>query len=247
MKKNIIILTEGWTGSSVFSALFGRAGYWLGSETVKKIDYDTYENVDLVALNRRILDEFSIGLNHELRFDYADVLAIERASAGHDLKPYADFVKRCSSNGLWVWKDPRLTWTIRVWANVLDLDQTAFLILTRDELQGWISANLRRHIRSRRHTREYRGGVTRSNIRFLEERRLPALNLRFEGMLLQPEQTLEQLNGFFELQLTMQDLQAVCDKPLYRKSLGFGDLVKAVLIYARNYGERDGRGRSPIV
>ncbi len=243
MKKNVIILTHGWTGSSILTALFGRAGYWIGSETVKKTDYDTYENADLVVLNRRILDEFAKGLSHEHSFEYDDVLAIERASVGQDLTPYADFVARCSTHGLWVWKDPRLTWTIRVWARVLNLERTAFLILTRDPMQAWISSNLRRHIQSRRFTDEYKRGITRSNIRFLEERGLPVLNLSFEDLLLQPEQTLERLNSFYDLQLTMQDLQAVCDKPLYRKSLGFGDLVKAVLIYVKNYGERDGRGR----
>jgi len=55
MKKNVIILTHGVSGSSVFAALLGRAGYWLGSETVQKPDYDTFENAALVALNYELL------------------------------------------------------------------------------------------------------------------------------------------------------------------------------------------------
>lgn len=243
-KKNIIILTHGWTGSSVFSALFGRAGYWLGSETVRKIDYDTFENVDLVKLNGAILDCMAPGIDHEHAFDDAHVQSIERAAASHDLTPYRQFVERCSANGLWIWKDPRLTWTIRVWANVLDLDRTAFLILTRDDLQAWISANRRRHIQSRQFTRKYNDGITNSNIRFLEERGLPWLKTSFEELLLQPEQTLVRLNDFFATQITMENLQSVCREPLYRKNRGLGDFVVASLIYAKNFHERDGRGRA---
>ena len=67
-RKNVIVLTHGWTGSSIFSALFGEAGYWLGGETVVKPDYDTFENADLVALNNRLLHELAPALNHEHQF-----------------------------------------------------------------------------------------------------------------------------------------------------------------------------------
>src|SRR5690242_9748399 len=48
---NVIILTSGLTGSSVLTGLIARAGYWTGSQTFKK-EYDTFENVELIRLNR---------------------------------------------------------------------------------------------------------------------------------------------------------------------------------------------------
>src|SRR5690349_17771408 len=146
MKKNIIILTHGWTGSSVFAALLGRAGYWLGASTVRKTDYDTFENAELVAFNQELLRLLAPDIDHQHRFAIEDVSRIAQASDSLDLQPYRDFVFRCAANGLWLWKDPRLTWTIGVWAKVLDLERTAFLILTRDDLQAWVSSNQRRHI-----------------------------------------------------------------------------------------------------
>jgi hypothetical protein len=243
MKKNIIILTHGWSGSSVFAALLGRAGYWLGGSTVRKEDYDTFENAELVACNKELLRLLAPDIDHEHHFSFEDVSRIAQASGSVDLGPYRDFVSRCAANGLWLWKDPRLTWTIRVWAKVLDLERTAFLILTRDDLQAWVSSNQRRHIQSMRFTQEYNHGITRSNIRFLEDHGLPRLEMSFETLLLQPETALVRLNEFFDVNLSMADLRSVHKAPLHRKSRGWKDVIVAALIYAKNYRERDGRPR----
>jgi hypothetical protein len=242
VKKNAIILTPGLTGSSVFAALFGLAGYWLGNHTVQNTDYDTFENAELVALNRELLGALAPGFNHKRRFSIEDIVGIERASQTGELQPCREFLARCMSHSPWLWKDPRLTWTIRVWAKVMDLRQTAFLVLTRDDLQAWISANNRRRIQSMRYTREYNDGITTANIRFLEESRLPFMKASFEDLLLQPEQMLDRLNDFFGLELSMSALRSVCGERLYHRSRGFKDLVMAALIYARNYHGRDGRG-----
>jgi len=76
MRKNIIILTHGWTGSSVFAALLGRAGCWLSSSTVKNKDYDTFENAELVARNRELLHPHAPGIAHEHCFAFDDVSRI---------------------------------------------------------------------------------------------------------------------------------------------------------------------------
>lgn len=240
--KNIVILTHGWTGSSVFAALLARGGAWLGEQTVVKPDYDTFENGQLVRMNEELLHRLAPGLDHEHAFDPAQVDAIAAAPVP-DLQAQRDFVARCDANAPWIWKDPRLTWTIRVWAPLLDLQQVRFIVLTRETTQAWITANLRRHVQSVAFTRAYNDGITASNLRFLHQHGLPSLSLSFEDLLLKPEATLEQLNAFAEVQLTLADLQRVCRLPLRRRSRGLKDLLVASLIYAKNYGERDGRRR----
>ncbi len=242
MDKNIIVLTHGWSGSSAFSALLARAGYSLGSETVRKVDYDTHENAELVAHNRGLLLKLAPTLNYQHSFDFRDILMIERAAASLDLRPYRDFVIRCNERGPWLWKDPRLTWTIRIWARVLDLENLAFLVLTRDDLQAWSSANNRRHVQSMRFTRQYNHGITSANVHFLQLMRLPYLRTSFEELLLKPEDTLARLNARFDINLSMGDLKRACREPLYRSSRGWQDHLRAALIYAKNYRERDGRG-----
>ncbi len=242
--RNVVILTHGWTGSSVFAALMGRAGCWLGSETVVKSDYDTFENADLVEWNRRLLAMLAPQLDHEHHFDPIDVTRIERAAESLDLQPLREFVARCQSNGSFVWKDPRLTWTIRIWARVLDLERTHFLVLTREDRQAWISANSRRHVQSWAYTRRYNHGITECNSVFVRGLGRPVLRMSFEDLLLEPEDTLARLNEAFGLALCLSDLQAVCREPLYQRSRGWLDLLQAAGVYVKNFGERDGRRRS---
>lgn len=238
---SVIILTHGWTGSSVFSALLGQAGCWLGSETIVKPDYDTHENADLVVLNETLLQALAPTLDREHRFAAADVLEIERRGSAFDLAPYRAFADHCEGHRPWLWKDPRLTWTIRLWERCLDLRRVRFLVLTRDPTQAWITANVRRHVQSPRFTRAYNDGITQSNLQFLRERGLPHLQSSFEDLLLRPEQTLAAMNAFFGITLTMEQLRGVCREPLHRKSRGWTDFVVASLIYLKNYRQRDGR------
>jgi hypothetical protein len=238
-----VILTHGWTGSSVFSGLIARGGGWSGDATVAKPDYDTFENARLVELNSRLLTRFAKSLNHEHEFSDEHVRLIAERARGADLGELDAFMAECGQHRPWVWKDPRLTWTIRVWADRLALPATRFLVLTRETTQAWITANLRRHVQSVGFTRDYNDGITRSNLRFLQERDLPYLALSFEDLLLHPERTLERLNRHLDTGLTLADLQAVCKLPLGRRSRGLKDFVTAAAIYARNYRERDGRAR----
>ena len=240
---NTIVLTHGWTGSSVFAGLLRRAGAWLGDETIVKPDYDTFENAGLVKLNNMLLERFAAGLNHEHQFDDAHVRLIAERARDADLPELRSFVDQCDQHRPWLWKDPRLTWTIRVWADLLDVTNTRFVVLTRETTQAWITANLRRHIQSFAFTRAYNGGITDSNIRFLNERAIPYLALSFEDLLLNPDKTLDRLNQHLACHLTMTDLQSVCFVPLGRRNRGARDFVKAAAIYVKNYGERDGRAR----
>ena len=239
MKKNVIILTHGWTGSSVFTALLGEAGYWYGSDTFKKPDYDTYENFELIELNKRLLSELNYTGNREHEIISLQTLEeLAQRAASIDLSPYRKFIENCQQNKPWIWKDPRLTWTIRVWAKLLDLKNIAFVILTRDDEQAWISCNLRRHIQSKRFTKAYNHGITSSLQKFLDENQCGFVKYEFEDLLLTPDKTIEELNGFLDINLTMEDLTSVYRYPLYKKSRNWKDKLEATAIYLKNYKER---------
>jgi hypothetical protein len=243
MTKNVIVLTHGWSGSSMLAALLGTARYWLGEETVEKSDYDTFENRRLVELNRQMMSELGLTENYEHEFSFESILELERRADRLDWNPYRDFVATCEEKAPWAWKDPRLTWTIRLWHRLLPVDRTAFIVLTRDDRQAWVSSNLRRHVQSMAFTQAYNHGITRANVAFLEQHKLPYIKLSYEDLLLSPGPTLERLNEFLGLGISMGDLLAVSRGKLYQKSRSFSDYVVATLIYWKNYGERDGRWR----
>ncbi len=240
---NVIILTHGISGSSVVSALLAEAGYWIGSETRVKPVYDTFENSDLVGMNERLLAAHLPDLKYEYDFRGSDVRHMARQRDRIDFDALRAFVAQCDGQGPWLWKDPRLTWTIRLWAEVLPLQRLRFLVLTREPVQAWVSANVGRHVQGWRYTQNDNGSITQSNLAFLREAGLPFLKFSFEDLLLRPEPTLEALGRHLDLSLSMEQLQLVCRLPLYRRSKSGLDFAKALAILIKNFGERDGRGR----
>jgi len=227
----------------MLAALLGTAQYWLGDQTVEKSDYDTFENRRLVELNRQMMRELEFTDTFEHEFSFESVLELERQADRLDWTPYRDFVAICEGKAPWAWKDPRLTLTIRLWHRLLPADRTAYIVLTRDDRQAWATSNIRRHIQSMAYTQAYNHGVTRSNVAFLEQHALPYIKLSFEDLLLTPAPTLERLNEFLGLGISMSDMVKVSRGKLYRKSRGFSDYVIASLIYWKNYSARDGRWR----
>ena len=77
---NVIILTGGLTGSSALAGLLAAAGFWSGENTFRKRDYNTYENSELIRLNRQLMQR-AFFLNpfpsSDYHADYAAMLALD--------------------------------------------------------------------------------------------------------------------------------------------------------------------------
>jgi len=234
---NVIVLTTGLTGSSVLAGLLARAGLWAGDATVLK-EYDTFENLELANLNKRLLKEAGCAIDYSTEFSWRALHTVSAARDRIDLSPYRDFVLRLRARTPWILKDPRLWLTIRFWQHILSFDDVRFVWLTRESLQGWISATTRRIVMSYGYFRQYEGQINACIEAFLELNALPYAHVSFEQLLLVPEPTLDQLNNFLDLKLTLEDLKSVYNRPLYRKSRGLRDFLVASAIYGKNYFQR---------
>jgi sulfotransferase family protein len=234
---NVIVLTTGLTGSSVLAGLLARAGLWAGDATVLK-EYDTFENLELANLNKRLLKEAGCPIDYSTEFSWRALHTVCAARDRIDLGPYRDFVLRLRARTPWILKDPRLWLTIRFWQQLLSFDDVRFVWLTREPLQGWISATTRRIVMSYGYFRQYEGQINASIEAFLELNALPYTHVSFEQLLLVPEGTLDKLNNFLDLKLTLEDLKSVYNRPLYRKSRGLRDFLVASAIYGKNYFQR---------
>ncbi len=182
--RNVIVLTAGLAGSSLVAGLLADAGYWSGDGTVKKTDYDTHENQELVELNRRLLQEAGYRGKYELVFRAEDVRDIAERTRTVDPEPYRDFIERCGPHQPWLWKDPRLWLTIRFWQRHLDTGRIAFLLATREPSQAWISQTIRRQIQTPQYCRNYMEGVRASFLEFLDQNKLAHLELCARQMLM---------------------------------------------------------------
>jgi hypothetical protein len=113
-RDNVIILTGGLTGSSALAGLLSAAGYWSGEDTFKKRDYNTYENAELIRLNRQLMQRVSVGEDYTKRFVPRAIASIAALAGGEPDGEYRALVADCDSHAPWMWKDPRLWLTIRL-------------------------------------------------------------------------------------------------------------------------------------
>ena len=237
MKKNVIILTSGLTGSSVLTGLITRAGYWPGDFThKKKDDYDTYENEELINLNRRLFKQANYHGNYLMDFA-PDVMARIASLPSEDA--YTKFIEKCAQHRPWVWKDPRLGLTIRFWKKLLNLNDCKFIVLTRGFRQLWVSTVRRGQIVSYGDSKRFEKQILASAAGFLKSNQISYLSLRYEELIVQPVETIAKLNTYMEANLTLDDLKAIYHKPLYQiPGNSVLDFSKAVLKYFKNYSER---------
>jgi hypothetical protein len=238
MKKNVIVLTSGITGSSVLAGFLARSGYWAGDATHKK-EYDTYENVELIDLNLQICQQAGYRGNYTKIFTPDAIARIASMSETGDEDIYRRFVEKCDQHRPWVWKDPRLWLTIRFWKKHLNLEECRFILLTRDLMHAWVSVTLRRDIRSYGSFKQYELSVRDSIIDFLTTNKLPYLHVTYENLIARPQETIGEMNRSLGTNLTVDDLKGVYRGSLYKVPGSTGlDRLKAGLIYLKNYSER---------
>jgi hypothetical protein len=238
MKSNIIILAVGLSGSSVLAGLIKRAGYSTGASTYVKPDYDTFENLELVQLNQRLLTRAGIGEKFavEHRPEFAQRMLALRGVI--DDTEFRDFIARCDATGPWLWKDPRLSITLYFWQYLLDFDRVKVIVNHREPVQAWISWTLRRQIQSFNYAKHFSDGVVSSVEHLLDARNQSYIRVCYEDLICQPQHTLYRINRFASLQLELEDLVAAYGGKLGQKTHGLGNFAKAALIYLKNYPER---------
>ena len=235
---NVIILTGGLTGSSALAGLLAAAGYWSGDATFRKRDYDTYENPELIRLNRQLMQRVGAGEEYTERFLPEAIVRIATLAGAEDPREYRRLIADCDAHTPWLWKDPRLWLTIRYWSGLLDWSRTRVLLLRRDHMQAWVSCTQRRQIQTFDYARRYNEAIQTSLREFLDSNAIRYLPVLFEDLIEAPEREIARLSAFLGAPVTLEHLRASYDGVLYRRPKSLRDTVEASLIYLKNYRER---------
>lgn len=133
--KNVIILGAGRTGSSFLAGLIAHKRFYINKKKIPSRgsypDGD-YENPDLIALNKKILKDSGYGFSKAMPEEAANIEAISQLAKYSSNHLYIDFLKKCEDKKPWLWKDPRLCYTIHFWDNLICKDDINFILITRD-------------------------------------------------------------------------------------------------------------------
>jgi hypothetical protein len=128
----------GRTGSSILSGIIAQAGYFINADKLQKRMFypgGDYENPDLVELNKSLLLKSGYGADKIVSFHEVDIAFMSNFAKSGETSEFEEFIEVCSDNSPWLWKDPRLTFTIYFWRNFITLNKIKFLFITRDRYQ----------------------------------------------------------------------------------------------------------------
>lgn len=142
LMKNVIILTTGRTGSSVLAGLISRDRYYIDRESVQaRFSYPKgdFENPELIRLNNQLLQAAGYDNPKRVRCSCNPVESViasfKKMAVSERGDEYDSFVEKCSRFEPWLWKDPRLVFTIHFWKYLIDLEKIRFITITRDPYQ----------------------------------------------------------------------------------------------------------------
>jgi hypothetical protein len=209
LKSNVIILTGGLSGSSILAGLISKKGYWLGDRT-EKINYQTYENSELVRLNINLFREAGYSWHDVMEIPPPSVNDLYRLSLKPGIDKYIEFVQKCNDNQPWLWKDPRLSYTIFFWREFLNIGKCKFILMSRDIRQSWTGIVLRGKTPiSFKNMRIVEQNCIRSSRKFLKKEEISFLDITFEDLILEPEKMVNLISKYLAIDLSLNELESI--------------------------------------
>lgn len=232
MKENIIILTTGSSGSSVLAGIISKKGYWLGEET-KKLDFDTYENEELVNLDIEILKLIGFKRTDCNDIPPPSIEKIRDLTNQTDLKPFQNFIDKCNQNNPWLWKDPRLSFTIHFWVKLIpDIIKNKYIFIDRDPYQSYAGLILSRKIpMSFEQQSLMNHNYVQSCNLFFKEKKISYFHCYFEELIFEPEAFINRLNSYLNTNIDINDVKAIYKGKLFKKRYNDLSFLQANIRY----------------
>lgn len=234
MSKNVVVVGMPRSGTSLTAGIFVRQGYFLaenGMDELQKADahnpFGYFEAGSLVGSNAKIFSR--AGFKHDNTWLYSEIPA-EVADLIPKLTPdQADqaLVEKYNRNTPWIWKDPRLCYTLGYWWQMLDPGTTAVLLIKRnseDIFQSFVRLGWRAPGNAGRQEVEKRVlNHWQAAEKAIVEFKIPCLTIDYSDYQRDPVDVVCRINDVFGLALDVSDLN-------FHKELNHSTLKSKIII-----------------
>jgi hypothetical protein len=217
MSKNVIIVGMPRSGTSVTARAFTAKGYFIGEmhqtfvrEGDDRNPFGYFEADDLVAENVRVLKAAGFPFHNTWLFSPISQESIARIADLPILAAHHAFLRAYDENAPWVWKDPRLCFTLAYWWRLMDPAHSVVVLVRRDPIEiywsfqrmGWCKwGRAERDLvfeRVRQHTEAATTAVYSLGI--------PHAVVNYREYLTTPELVARRLSKICEIQIGIEDL-----------------------------------------
>ncbi len=217
MHKNIVVVGMPRSGTSMLAGIFGRRGYHVADDSEEQLrpaDADNpggyWEAERLIDCNVEIFKAAGYEHHNTWLFDAMPREVAKRIATLEPLREHREFIKQYEANSPWLWKDPRLCYTLAYWWRLLDPDKTRVLLTDRDPLAiyrsflrlGWREPSVDAEADVLQRVKDHMGAAREA----IEAQSIPHLNEPYERFANEPELVAESLSAFLGMTLTVADL-----------------------------------------
>ena len=221
MTKNVIVVGMPRSGTSLATAIFARQGYFVGDSdiaAVRKGDdhnpFGYFEADDLIESNVQLFRQAGYEFHNTWLFDPISDEATARLADISPQQQHCQLVESYQQHSPWVWKDPRLCFTLPFWWRLMDPATTGVLLVRRDPTQiyrsfrrkGWCQeASDEQLERVRTRTQQHLAAATRA----IDSLAIPHVVVDYAEYEQNADSVAQRLNDFFGVSLSACDLNYV--------------------------------------
>lgn len=243
MRKNVLVVGMARSGTSLTASIFVKNGYFVAEDPGNQLQAADqtnpsgfWESEYIKEANVKILE--AVDFRHHNTWTFEEIRP-DQAEAIFSLKrleEHTQLLQKYENRRPWIWKDPRLCYTLAYWWPMMNPDNTSVLLVTRDPNEIWRSF-LRRGWGGARSGEksefickiEDHIGFARKTINRFD---IPHMEIDYSDYARQPKIAAERLSRYFGCELTAKDLgyQSKYNSSALRGYVGYlAERIAAVL------------------
>lgn len=216
MSKNVIVLGMARSGTSLTAAIFARRGYYVGAidkSSTREGDiynpFGYFEADDLVERNVDVLRRAGYNFHNTWLFEPISRDSVVQIAELIPTEEDRRFVEAYERNPRWIWKDPRLCFTIPYWWKLMDPEKTRVLMVHRDpeaiywsfRCRGWCGSGRDARERILRRVEQHVFAAREAT----DSMGIPHIEVDYDDYLERPAITARRIGELFDLELSPDD------------------------------------------
>lgn len=216
-KKNVLIVGMARSGTSMTSAIFANDGYYVAeneSKDLRKADEFNpsgyWEAAELIKCNEEIFS--AVGYNQGNTW-INDAITSSQAKNILDLDffpHHKNIIEEYSKHAPWIWKDPRLCYSLGYWWPLLNADNTCVLLLKRNPLEiynsfvrlKWRQNNKKDKLETLQRIKNHLDFAEQA----IEKFNIPHICINYADFETKPVETVNAINAIFKTNIKPMDL-----------------------------------------
>jgi hypothetical protein len=217
MRKNLIIVGMARSGTSLTAGMFARRGYFVGRTEHADRHFGKYRNPfgyfeadQLIEENVKVLHAAGYPFHNTWLFEPISDSAVEEIYRLQPSEEHRRFIQSYDEVSPWVWKDPRLCFTLPYWWKLINPSRTGAIVVHRDPSDiylsfrrlGWCPSGKAARGRVIDLVEQHMSAASNA----IESLRIPYITVDYADYIRAPEVVALRLSDFCGSELSVEDL-----------------------------------------